>query len=111
MHGQAVIGEQMVKQGSHYTREHWQIEGAEQSLLEEKGGTIERKQYSREGERPDQDARKQYNLQRRCVWMVSVIEGRIGSIGKGGGIGDRRVETLPVGIEKRVPRCFERRRI
>ena len=60
----------------------------------------------RERERPDPDAQKQTNnkkLQRRCVWMVPVLEGRIGGFGRCRGIGAGGVETLPVGIEKRVP--------
>jgi hypothetical protein len=54
---------------------------------------------------------KTIKLQLRCEWLISIIEGRIGGVGRGRGIGAGGVESLPVGIEKRVPRYFERRRI
>jgi len=41
-------------------------------------------------------------LERRRVWMVSVVGRRIVSVDGGRGIGGR-LKTVPVGIEKRVP--------
>lgn len=60
MHGQTASGEQTAKQG-HTTRENIdKSRWAEQNLLEKKAERSNENNI-REGERPDQVARKQYN--------------------------------------------------
>ena len=106
MHGQAGSGEQVAKQ-DFTTRESIDKSSGGDTLC--KGGAIERKQYPRAWA-TGRGRTKAIGSEGRCVWMVSIIERRIDSIYGGGGIGGG-LESVSVGVEKRVPRRIVRGRV